>query len=1621
MRSVTIVSLLLTASLAMSQTVVHPGGKKGSYASYTPLSICRSDDHQPGDYGFKGDQSRLMQTRELWIHERENQPIPTNDWWTNLITQPYSGRLWSYPQFVQAQSYGVDVQMPSRWIEDGTEMKSNTVLSVKADRFRPAAAVAEHWHDWDVAFSMRDGDRLMYTTMAHGMPFTWIEMRGIDPIVNIGRSYQADPAFTANDARVLDTDGNLLDATTLTTDCVVLALGDDRYAIYLPAATSVRIDGPQISLKFAGDRGFVVVGVLPADGSATAASMKQYAYNVPRSTRVDHVYADGKLKTTWHVDAVDLRELPALPEIDDPATGPDMADEPLHRAPARAGNTTDILQGFLPHHYRDTGNEPGFSFGAATYATPHGRLKMAAGNDFEITYDFCGMLPYYAVPEAGNGDAHPYSAGRMREMLEAYTVKGSFGDDTYWGGKGLTQMALYMMFAREMGETGLFDTCRRRLKEALINWLTWTPGETRKFFARYDRWGAMVGYATSYDSETFNDHHFHYGYFTYAAALLALVDDDFRDNYGDMLTLIAKDYANWDREATDYPFFRTFDPWAGHSFAGGMGDDNGNGQESTSEAMQGWGGLYLLGVALGNDAMRDAGIFGWVSEARGTAEYWFDRHKDPATGAQDYHTRALPDYNINYDLFTKDGRPLPYNSNLTCHGVGFWTYFGYDAIFMQGIQWMPVSPALDYLSEDKAFAAWDWNRMWTDKAIGGWFAADKTDAGYLGDSGGWGNVALSYMQRSDPSGAAEIFDRCWEAGEPEFKTYDTNGITYFVTHSHLTYGDIDWTVHASVPTARVYVKDGEKTYMSFNPGDEAIDVVFSDGYTLAGVAPRRLKVSGRTSLDNTSITTSADVVSDPRDEIEMLNLAFGKTAESSGNENEGFAPSNAIDGNAATRWASLKEDNQWITVDLGKPALIYKMAIHWETACPHAYKVLFSDDNTTWTEAVDMPVCAGGRELLDTGDRPARYIKIACGRRKADNWGVSVFEIEVFGRYADAQPGDLLGLKLSPGVDVLKQHQPSKINALGLTCSLEWVPVSPQWSCDASQGTVTSDGIFTPAIYPEATVRADVGGVTVAKAINVEEAFYARYLTISPATALMADGDDLELRLDVLDQFKGRLNYNPGNLVWRVVDAEENDTDGLTLDAAAMTAHANAQGEYKIMVTNIVAGVSDTVDVRVCRRDEINLALGEDAGGRALASATSSGGSQSNNSARLAIDGDPTTRWEAPAGEISNETDVTWTVDLGSVRDFNTIMILWEAACSADFDIAVSNDDITYVTVKHVAGYNPAGEMTQALEVGGQHARYIRFVNRRRATAYGVSFYEFAVYNLSEPLRLVSLAMTGDYSLTPAGGQINLTVAGFNQLGTSHPVGEVGYEIEAAGVARDADVDLGHVDGHVFTAGTPGEIVLTAVTPAGVRSNPMTVTVFEGEKINVEPENVSVMDGTYTDGIANAFDDEAGSIWVLHDDPGTRDYETGFVVDFGKTYYLTALSIAFEGACSQNYTVDFSTDGVNFSTPFEYKGEIGVRELRERRLHSTPAVRYARFISTRAATPYGVKLRDFSLYGQQSAPTAIVDVGDDVSRSLCAPFTVHTLDGRLILDGASSLPPLQPGCYIINGQIINRY
>lgn len=776
----------LSLPLAGSGQSIVPIGN-GSIASMPPAYKAKTE---PGGPGFN---ATMMLSRKIYADELParqegalslpGRPIPTNDWWTDIINNQFSGALWSYPAMLKTSEEGVQVFYPSYWADAGKEMKSRSNLSVGAKGFRASAAVAKDWHDWDVVFRMpgvkNDGE--ITVTSAHGSPFTWFEFSGLAPEV----------AFSDGASLFSSADG-----------FTGVKVGSDLYGLYYPVGAAPEFT-PEGTLLLAEGTEWMVVALLRSESDLNY--FARYATSIPRDTRVEWSYNEptAAVESRWMVSAENLRD---------------------------KGAAAPVVQGFLPHLYKYTLPASSVNYAAGSFRTPRGELKLAVAESgsFSYAYRFSGMLPSFGAPAEGNAATNGFRREVLDKLMSDYAAHGSFGADTYWGGKGLVQMAQNMSFAKQTGNMELYESSKRSLRDAFENWLTYTPGEDNYFFSYYPRWGAMLGFDVSYDSDAFNDHHFHYGYFTYAAALLCMEDKDFAARYGEILTMIAKDYANWDRDDTRFPFLRTLDPWCGHSWAGGLGDhgnDNGNGQESTSEAMQSWGGIYLLGVALDNKEMRDAGIWGWSTEARATREYWYDvdaPRPANAGGRKPWAGKGAGEGNYNYDEY-----PYAYNSNITGKGIGWWTWFGGDPLFMHGIQWMPISPALDYLSWDPDFVGWAFDDMMS--GANSTFSHDWFEPTVNSDGSNqpieplaasdWGNVALAYLQRHDPQEAARVFDEALERGMHIATAVSTAHISYYITHSHLTYGDPDFSCYADLPTSQVYVKNGVRTYFVYNPSE----------------------------------------------------------------------------------------------------------------------------------------------------------------------------------------------------------------------------------------------------------------------------------------------------------------------------------------------------------------------------------------------------------------------------------------------------------------------------------------------------------------------------------------------------------------------------------------------------------------------------------------------------------------------------------------------------------------------------------------------------------------------------------------------------------------------------------
>ena len=94
------------------------------------------------------------------------------------------------------------------------------------------------------------------------------------------------------------------------------------------------------------------------------------------------------------------------------------------------------------------------------------------------------------------------------------------------------------------------------------------------------------------------------------------------------------------------------------------------------------------------------------------------------------------------------------------------------------------------------------------------------------------------------------------------------------------------------------------------------------------------------------------------------NLALNQPATSSGNENAGLGPLNAVDGNATTRWSSAFVDPSWLQVDLGSAKTIGQVVIEWQNAYGTAYQIQVSNDQQNWTPVYTESGGTGGVENI---------------------------------------------------------------------------------------------------------------------------------------------------------------------------------------------------------------------------------------------------------------------------------------------------------------------------------------------------------------------------------------------------------------------------------------------------------------------------------------------------------------------------------------------------------------------------------------------------------------------------------------------------------------------------------
>ena len=368
----------------------------------------------------------------------------------------------------------------------------------------------------------------------------------------------------------------------------------------------------------------------------------------------------------------------------------------------------------------------------------------------------------------------------------------------------------------------------------------------------------------------------------------------------------------------------------------------------------------------------------------------------------------------------------------------------------------------------------------------------------------------------------------------------------------------------------------------------------------------------------------------------------------------------------------------------------------------------------------------------------------------------------------------------------------------------------------------------------------------------------------------------------------------------------------------------------------------------------------------ALTSEGSSATATSGNAA-AAIDGNNGSRWESASADPQ-----VWTLDMGQVRAFNTIQIRWEGAYGKTFTLEATNDTTAgWTLLKSVEGQSLAGfPYEQTIEFDKTSARFIRFTGIERGTGYGYSFWEFRVFLLGKSV-LSTIEFSAAAEIAKVGEGVALTVKAKNQAGIEMAA-DIAYEVTPA--------DAGSVVDGKYVPAKVGEATIIA-TSGEVKSAAVSIFGYAGDNLALSTDiilaNKVIAQSEFAPNGTDAFhavDGNEGSVWQgsptngTTNDEAARTYDAWFVLDLGAFYSIDLITIKFEGACAQNYHIDFSADNTSWELGYNYEGNAGIfgrTDMLHKDLVNKNKVRYVRFWSTKAATEWGMKVFEFKVFGQE--------------------------------------------------------
>lgn len=275
------------------------------------------------------------------------------------------------------------------------------------------------------------------------------------------------------------------------------------------------------------------------------------------------------------------------------------------------------------------------------------------------------------------------------------------GDSTYFSGKALDKFAYILLVVNDiLQDQATAKETLNRLKTIFSTFIQNKQLYPLIYDTIYKGITSSASLKTGdvnadFGSPLYSDHHFHYGYFIHAAAVIAHVDKSFGGTWGkdnkDWVNGLIRDVANPSGEDSYFPVSRYFDWYSGHSWAKGLfASADGKDQESSSEDYNFAYGMKLWGRVIDDKSMESRGDLMLAVMKRSLGSYFYMQNENTVQPSQ-FIGNKVPGITFENKL----------------HHT---TYFGSNLEYIQGIHMLPITPVSSFF-RSASFVEQEWNQI----------------------------------------------------------------------------------------------------------------------------------------------------------------------------------------------------------------------------------------------------------------------------------------------------------------------------------------------------------------------------------------------------------------------------------------------------------------------------------------------------------------------------------------------------------------------------------------------------------------------------------------------------------------------------------------------------------------------------------------------------------------------------------------------------------------------------------------------------------------------------------------------------------------------------------------------